>query len=222
GLSVLHLSDLHYIGTPDVRYYRELMELAAERPVDLIMFTGDLLDRQELVEWLPETLGRLSAPLGRYFILGNHDWFLEPHAIRRALGELGWQDAAGRVHRVVHRSRTLAIGGTERPWMGAHPDFTALETEAFRLLLSHTPDNLSWARSQGIDLMLSGHNHGGQVVLPVLGPVYSPSRYGVQYAAGTFWRPPTLLHVSRGVAGRHPLRWNCRPEISRLVLRADC
>ena len=67
--------------------------------------------------------------------------------------------------------------------------------------------------------MLSGHNHGGQIVLPVLGPVYSPSRFGVKYAAGTFHEPPTLLHVSRGLSGRYPLRWNCLPEVTRIVLR---
>jgi uncharacterized protein len=89
-----------------------------------------------------------------------------------------------------------------------------------RLLLSHTPDEIEWARDAGVDLMLAGHNHGGQVVLPLIGPVYSPSRYGTRYAGGSFWREPTLLHISRGVSGRHPLRWNCRPEVIRIVLRA--
>jgi predicted MPP superfamily phosphohydrolase len=121
---------------------------------------------------------------------------------------------------VEHRGRRLVLGGTEVPWMGTHPDFSSAP-DAFRLLLSHTPDHLEWARQQQADLMLSGHNHGGQVVLPVIGPVYSPSRFGVQYAAGAFWSEPTLLYVSRGVSGRHPLRWNCRPEVTKLVLRAD-
>jgi predicted MPP superfamily phosphohydrolase len=67
--------------------------------------------------------------------------------------------------------------------------------------------------------MLSGHNHGGQVILPVIGPVYAPSRYGVRYAGGCFWEPPTLLYVSRGVAGERALRWNCLPELTKLVLR---
>ena len=103
--------------------------------------------------------------------------------------------------------------------MGEHPDFSGAPEDAFRLLLSHTPDHIHWARSQGIDLMLSGHNHGGQIVLPVVGPVYSPSRYGCKYSAGVFWEDPTLLYVSRGVSGRHPLRYNCLPEMTKLVLR---
>jgi hypothetical protein len=67
--------------------------------------------------------------------------------------------------------------------------------------------------------MLSGHNHGGQVRLPGFGPVYSPSAFGCHYASGVFWESPTLLYVSRGISGKHPLRWNCLPELTRLVLR---
>jgi hypothetical protein len=120
---------------------------------------------------------------------------------------------------IEHRGLPLAIGGSELPWMGRHPDFATAPPGAFRLLLSHTPDNLPWAVREGVDLMLSGHNHGGQVVLPLLGPVYSPSVYGCRYASGLFWQSPTLLHVSRGISGRHPFRWRCKPELTRLVLR---
>jgi predicted MPP superfamily phosphohydrolase len=86
--------------------------------------------------------------------------------------------------------------------------------------LSHTPDNFAWACRHNVDLMLSGHNHGGQIKLPLFGPVYSPSRFGCRYADGVFWKSPTLMHVSRGLAGKHPLRWRCRPEVTRIVLRA--
>jgi len=256
-LSILHLTDLHFIGTLDRPYFEQVLQLSAETKPDLIVFTGDLLDQQRLVSWLPATLGQLSAPLGCYFILGNHDWFLEPEEIRAALTELGWIDVAGKTavvsesgkwkaesgisqeipnseFRIPNSSQSqstrpdsevkrpsLVIAGTECPWMGTHPDFSSTPENAFRLLLSHTPDNLPWAKSQGVDLMLSGHNHGGQVVLPIIGPVYSPSRYGVRYAGGAFWEEPTLLYVSRGISGRHPLRFGSPPELTKLVLRAE-
>ena len=101
--------------------------------------------------------------------------------------------------------------------MGQHPKF-AEQRPDFRLLLSHTPDYFGWAREQKVDLMLAGHNHGGQIVLPVVGPVFAPSRYGVRYASGAFWSEPTLLYVSRGLGGRHPIRLNCPPELTRIVL----
>lgn len=220
GLSILHLTDLHMIGTIDRSYFEYLAERAAEMDIDLIVFTGDLLDRQECVEWLPETLGRLKAPLGQYFILGNHDWYLDVDAIRRAMVGLGWRDLSGDLQILDVSGAPLAIGGSERPWLGQHPAFHSVPEGVFRLLLSHTPDNLSWARRQGVDLMLTGHNHGGQVVLPGIGPVYSPSLHGVRFAGGVFWLDPTLLFVSRGVSGRHPLRIGARPEVSRLVLKS--
>jgi hypothetical protein len=105
--------------------------------------------------------------------------------------------------------------------MGAHPDFDAAGEHAFRLLLSHTPDNFRWAQQHKVDLMLAGHNHGGQVRLPVLGPVFAPSACGVRYASGAFWEPPTLLYVSRGLSGEHPLRYRCLPELTALVLQPE-
>jgi predicted MPP superfamily phosphohydrolase len=70
-----------------------------------------------------------------------------------------------------------------------------------------------------MDLMLAGHVHGGQIRFPIVGSVLVPSRYSRKYDCGTFDEPPTLMHVSRGLAGQHPLRYNCRPEVNLLVLR---
>lgn len=228
GLSILHLTDFHLTGTVDRPFFEQIVELGARLEPDLIVFTGDLLDDQRLVEWLPETLGRLRAPLGCYFILGNHDWYLDPEPSRRSLVDLGWHDVAGRTVTLDasppggENRPPLVIGGTERPWMGTHPDYATAPEGAFRLLLSHTPDNLPWARGRDVDLMLSGHTHGGQVVLPVVGPLYCPSRFGVRYAAGPYWKDPTLLYVSRGLSAKHPVRWRCPPELTQLVLKAGC
>ena len=88
------------------------------------------------------------------------------------------------------------------------------------LLVSHTPDLIGWARRNDFDLMLAGHNHGGQIRFPLVGSVLVPSSYGRRYDCGTFDEPPTVLHVSRGLAGQHPLRFHCRPEVTKIVLRA--
>lgn len=220
GLSILQLTDFHYIGTLDLPFFEQLTRMAQQTRPDLIVFTGDLLDDMRLINWLSPTLGQLDAPLGRYFILGNHDWYLEPDRIRDEMKRLGWQDLSGTTVALADPKPPVVIGGSELPWMGRHPDFSTAPSDAFRILLSHTPDNLSWARRQGVDLMLSGHNHGGQVVLPIVGPVYSPSVHGCQFASGVFDAPPTLLYVSRGISGRHPFRWRCRPEMTKLVLRS--
>ncbi|TWU06594.1 putative metallophosphoesterase [Symmachiella macrocystis] len=219
GLSILHVSDLHFIGTITREYFEEVLRRGQELGSDMVVFTGDLLDEQHLTDWLPETLGQLSAPLGCYFILGNHDWDLDPDATRKCFRELGWIDVADRFTTIEHAEKKMLIAGSEYPWMGNNPDITAAKEVDFRLLLSHTPDNYPWARRANFDLMLSGHNHGGQICVPGIGPIYTPSLYGTRYSAGTFYRQPTLLYVTRGISGKEPLRYNCLPELTQLVLR---
>lgn len=223
GLTILHLSDLHFSGTLTRDYFGELCRIAGESQPDLIIFSGDLLDEMHCLDWLDETLGQLEAPLGRYFILGNHDWNQLSEQIRTALTRLGWMDVSSQTLQLEYAGHSLLIAGTEVPWMGEHPVLPSQGGEGaadFLLLVSHTPDNFYWACSQEYDLVLAGHTHGGQVRLPVVGPVFAPSVHGTRYTSGTFYRKKTLLHVSRGVSGIHPLRFLCPPEFSLLTLRA--
>jgi predicted MPP superfamily phosphohydrolase len=114
------------------------------------------------------------------------------------------------------------VAGNELPWFGEAPLMprSNLNTPRFRILLSHSPDQLSLAKAQGFDLMLAGHNHGGQIRLPFIGALITPSLYGCRYAGGLYDEPPTLLHVSRGLCGVHPIRLNCSPELALLILKA--
>jgi len=219
-LSILHVSDAHLAGTVSKEYFIKICEHANQVDPDLVVFTGDLLDDQSCLDWFDETFDLLQAPLGRFYILGNHDEALDPVAIRERLQEKGWIDVAGKIHHGEIKGVPIEIGGSEVPWMGAHPDWSLQPDSqaAFRLLLSHSPDYFKWARSHHVDLMLSGHNHGGQIRLPFVGPVYSPSRTGCRYASGTFQADDSVLHVTRGISGQHPLRWNCMPEITNLIL----
>ncbi len=218
-LTILHLTDFHWTGIPGAEFYRSVIDVALEREYDLVCFTGDLIDDISLLEWFPETLGRLNARLGCFYILGNHDWVMGDSAVREMFDSYGWTNIAGQV--VSIPGTDLVVGGTETPWMGANPDFSATAANAKRILLSHGPDNLEWAKTNNVAVMLSGHNHGGQVVLPIIGPVYSPSWHGVKHSSGDFFDEPTLLHVCRGIGARHPLRLNCRPEIATLVFSGE-
>ena len=115
----------------------------------------------------------------------------------------------------------VLIAGNEFPWFPrpADADLAGLGQVSYAILLSHSPDQLPWARAHGFHLMLAGHTHGGQIRFPIVGPVVCPSRFGVRYASGMFDEPPTLMHVSRGLSGVHPLRFNCPPEVTLLELR---
>jgi uncharacterized protein len=222
GLSIVHFSDAHFRGPVTRRFFEAVTDEALALRPDLIAFTGDLLDRKDLLAWLPETFGRLSAPLGCYFVLGNHDWYLGIEStIRTEFARHGWTDLAGRVVPLSRGTSPIELLGSERPWMGSEPPVSSADPAPFRVLLSHSPDQIRWAQRHQVDLMLAGHTHGGQIRLPVLGPIYSPSRYDTRYASGEFWEPPTLLHVTRGLSGREPIRYNCRPEVTKLILLSE-
>ena len=114
----------------------------------------------------------------------------------------------------------MIVAGDERPWFRHGPAIGPADrrSRALKILLSHTPDHFGWARRQKVDLMLAGHTHGGQICPPGIGPLVCPSRHGTKYADGFFYHAPTMLHVSRGTASLMPLRINCPPEITRLML----
>ncbi len=220
GLSIVQVSDLHFAPCFTRRFFERVADEAGAWDADLVVFTGDLVDHDAALDWVVPVLSRLGGRLGSYAILGNHDMKHQPRRVRRALVKAGFTDLDGRWARLEIGGAALRAGGDVGA-VGAVLDPAEMPEADFRLLLSHSPDLLPRAARWGVDLMLSGHNHAGQVRLPVVGPVFMPSVYSRHYDRGFFRAGPTLLHVSQGVAGQHPIRLGgCVPEITRLVLRA--
>jgi predicted MPP superfamily phosphohydrolase len=221
GLSICHWSDLHIAGRLDRGYYREVVRLTNQLRVDLVALSGDVCDKARYIDWIVEIFADTEARLGKFFILGNHD--LRTHDVQRlraAMAEAGFVDVGGRCASIQH-DRVL-IAGDERPWFRGEPRLPKTihqQQQQLRLLLAHTPDRLRWARANGFQVMLSGHTHGGQICLPLVGPTVCPSWHGTKYASGYFHEPPTLLHVRRGTGSLFPFRLCCPPEITKLVLR---
>jgi predicted MPP superfamily phosphohydrolase len=219
GLTLLHLSDLHLNGTPDRDFFRVVMDRCAEWQPDLVAVTGDIADSMHHMRWIVPVLGRLRWRVAAFAILGNHDYWYDPPFIRRRLRRIGMQVLSNTWQQLEVRGEPLVVIGHEGPWLRPAPDLSHCPRQPFRLCLSHTPDNIRWARRAGIDLMLSGHVHGGQIRVPLFGSLLVPSRYGRHYDCGTFAEGPTVLQVSRGLSGDHPLRYLCRPEVTLLTLR---
>lgn len=233
SLSIGHLSDLHFTGGLTRAYYHYVVDRMQELEPDLIALTGDIVDEEECLEWLEPILGRLIAPLGCYFVFGNHDKRLtRPEAAAERLEAIGWFDLGKRDARIdpaelpgdLPGRPELILCGNERPWFERHVgEYWQTgrgddANSALKIALAHSPDQHAWARRLGMDLMLAGHTHGGQIRIPGLGPLVAPSWYGSQFASGVFCLPPTVMHVSRGLAGTQPLRWRCSPEISLLTI----
>jgi predicted MPP superfamily phosphohydrolase len=221
GLRIAHLTDLHMSGRLTQSFFEHVVEAVNNTNPDLIAITGDIVEGDRFLSWLPPTLGQLKARDGVYYILGNHDRRSTESRIKAVLKESGLIHVGDNWREVIVNGSPLIIAGNELPWYKPAADLSSCKHEAAsptRILLAHSPDQFKWAQQNGIDLMLAGHLHGGQIRFPILGAITSPSLHGVRYAAGIFTAGNTVLHVSRGVSALTPLRVNCPPEIATLVL----
>lgn len=220
GLKIAHFSDVHLTGHVSPAFYQHALDQALAWQPDIIALTGDIIDRRKCIDWLGDCFAHAEARLGCYFILGNHDLRVpDPKLVRDKLQSFGWINLGSRVHETIHQSSPIQMIGNESPWFPAASIDQQPPTEStLRIMLSHSPDQIDWARQHNVHLMLAGHTHGGQGRLPWIGPVLSPSWYGSRYASGTFHLQPTTMHVTRGLSGVHLMRINCPPELALLTL----
>jgi predicted MPP superfamily phosphohydrolase len=217
GLRIGLLTDVHRSQlVPEEDVAAAVTALMNERP-DLIVLGGDYVtwgDRR-FVGPAAEALARLTAPHGVFGILGNHD---DDHDMPAALMKNGVQMLKDARTRLTIKHDVLDLIGI-RFWTKRASDIATLNrgTSAFTMLLAHDPRRLAEAAGLGIPLVLSGHTHGGQVVLPLVGAV-AARKFPV--AAGIARRDRTTMFVSRGIGTIYvPVRINCPPEVAVLTLQ---
>jgi predicted MPP superfamily phosphohydrolase len=224
GVRIAHLSDLHMSGRITKSYFERVVEHVNRCEPDIVAITGDVVERNECLEWIPDTFGRLHAAGGVYYVLGNHDRHVDEKRLHAMLADAGLVYLGGTWTETTVRGTPIVLAGNEVPWYPPAADLSGCSAHdaagvPVRVVLSHSPDQFRWAQEQDVDLLLAGHNHGGQVNLPLLGAVLVPSKHGVRYAAGAFRAGNTVMHVSRGTACLTPVRYFCPPEIAILVLK---
>ncbi len=225
GLRIAHLSDVHLTGQLSTSFYRLAIDWISDQSPDLIVISGDIVDYETALQQIRPVFDGLSAPLGTYFILGNHDKRISfPTDVCNAFRTMGWTDLGISNANAIKGNTSIHLMGNELPWFQRHPARNEAESviesleNSWRLGVSHSPDQFAWGIANRCRLLLCGHTHGGQIRFPVIGPVVAPSRYGARYASGVFSKGETLMHVSRGISGVHPYRWGCMPEASILEL----
>jgi len=220
GLTITHVSDFHLVGVPGKPFFQWVTEQVNKLQSDLICVSGDIVDAPDCVDWLADIFGEMQARYGKFFVLGNHDIRkLERSDLIARLEALEMQWVGDASHIIDVDGESVRVCGTEMPWAESHPVIDLDREVALSIAVMHSPDPISWARRSNVDLALAGHLHGGQIRLPMVGPVVSPSLHGVRMASGVYRRGSTMLHVSRGLSGLQPIRWRCRPEITQLVIR---
>lgn len=217
GLRIGLITDLHHSEMVPVQdVVRAASLLMTERP-ELIVLGGDYVtwgDRSYVVP-CAEALAQLSAPIGVYAALGNHD---DDRDMPAALISNGFEVLRDARTTVIARGERLDLVGL-RFWTRRPRDITRLlrGAEGPIILLAHDPRRLNEASALDVGLVLSGHTHGGQVVLPGVGAI-AARRFPV--VAGIGRRDNTSIFVSRGVGTVYvPYRFNCPPDVAVLTLK---
>ncbi len=224
GLRIVQLSDLHFTGKVGIEFFKRIVELCNQANPDLVVLTGDVVDQASCLNWLDQTLGQVQANLGRFYVLGNHDRRVaDSNQLRDSIEATGFMPLNGQWHKLEIAGGCLWLSGNELPWYrGAEslPLDPPSDVSAPRVLVAHSPDQFRWALARNIDLMLTGHCHGGQIRLPLIGPIISPSRFGVRFASGAFELGALTMLVSRGISADDPIRLHCPPELTVIELVA--
>lgn len=228
GLRIGQLSDFHFRpGDDDAIIARAVAKVSSEN-LDLVALTGDYISgNPKVVPPLLAHLEKMSAKHGVFAVLGNHDgWRLQTAPMKRQFEKVGFSFLINQNSQLTIGGEKLAIAGTDFVWLGKpDPERTlrGISKKTRVIALVHEPDYFDEMTAQRrIELQLSGHTHGGQCRVPLIG--YAPRKvsYGKKYIYGQYARGESKLFVSRGVGtvGLR-VRFACPPELAILTLRAD-
>jgi predicted MPP superfamily phosphohydrolase len=241
GLKIGQITDIHAGPLVPPELIKKGVDFIMEKQPDVIALTGDFVSgatkilwtsyggfKQRHYDYCMRELKRLKAPLGVFAVLGNHDFWSGPEVaaeIARGLEGVGVRVLRNQAIPLEREGQNLYMVGVDDYWEGSYSLTKALlgiPKDQCRILLSHNPDvneNIESLREH-IDFIISGHTHGGQVVLPFLGAPYLPSPFGQKYRAGLVRDGERQTYVSRGLGLFFaPIRINCPPDVSVLILR---
>lgn len=230
GYRIAHLADFHYGEYSEPTYIRHIVRVANALKPDLFALTGDFISAYPLVRTISvdfayhcaDLLSRLESPR-RFAVMGNHDALVGSPEVTRALTTRGiavLDNDAVAIERDGARLWLAGVGDVlcaQENLQAAIPKSRAKKTEPL-ILMAHEPDYADRVVGSGVDLMLSGHTHGGQVRIPFMPPINLPA-LGEKYVEGLFAIGDLQLFVTRGIGTVGvPFRFRCPPEIALITL----
>lgn len=224
GFKIVHLTDLHHGFLVSLGFSEKVIQRMNSIPRDITVCTGDYTHERNATEQIDRiwpVLGNLRAPYGVYSVLGNHDHW---GSTKRSLH---WLEKSGQSLR--RKPKCIEIDG-QRLWLAGAGDLWTdhvgiddvvgqIPDDECRIVLAHNPDTADTHMNKRVDLMISGHTHGGQVKIPLVGTPVLPVK-NKNYSSGLKQSPKGFpVFISRGIGwGIYPIRFNCYPEIAVLEL----
>jgi predicted MPP superfamily phosphohydrolase len=229
GFRVAQISDIHMGGWMNRDRLQHVADLIIAQKPDVLMITGDFLKGRSFTETakqgisdMIEILSPLASSIPTFAVLGNHDYWTNPEAIREMLRSCGITDLTNTVFAVTREDENLFLCGIDDIRHGnvrLDDVIAQLEEDSAAILLVHEPDFADTSAATGkFDLQISGHTHGGQIVIPFYGPPVLPPS-GRKYPSGLYKVGTMFQYTNRGVGtDTVSIRLNCPPEITLFVL----
>ncbi len=226
SLKIGLLADFHrgiYTSANDIRSAVKIIK--GEKP-DILLLAGDFVEgKAEYINSVASILSKIITPLGKFAVLGNHDYWTDAKLIQDALEKNNIRVLINKAVEIKIKNESFVLLGLDDTWAGK-PDYKKplknISKEKLIISLVHEPDYADFikCKDRWIPLQLSGHSHGGQVVLPFLGAPVLPY-LAKKYPSGLnrIGKSDRFVYTTKGIGTIFPVRFNCRPEATILTLK---
>lgn len=220
GFRVVHLSDIHHSPFTDIEHISRAVKIANSLKPDMFVLTGDYVSHEsEYIAPVAEVLGGLKSEFGTFACLGNHDHWTDSEMVTTLMREANINVLINEGLRFKAKGASFWLAGVDDYMVGKTDLRAALRgsfPDEMKMVLAHNPIIVRRAARVGVDLMLSGHTHGGQIKLRDDEKRILPRR---KLKNGLYRRKDTQIYITRGIGTVVlPVRYGCPPEISLLEL----
>jgi uncharacterized protein len=229
GFRMAQISDLHFGGWLTLERLRPALDLLTAQAPDAVVITGDfvhgnLRQARRALESVGEAFRSLAQRFPTFAVMGNHDHWMDVAMVRRFLDQAQIRELRNEVFPFKKDGQRFYLCGVDDIWEKKYDLKTVTAKLSMRdcaVLLAHEPDFADRAAATGqFDLQISGHSHGGQVVIPFLGPPLLPW-LARKYPLGLYRVGEMFQYTNRGLGmAALPIRFNCRPEITVFTLES--
>ncbi len=221
GFRIVHLSDIHHSPFTSLEHISRAVQIANELKPDMFVLTGDFVSHEaEYIQPMAQAMGQLKSEFGTFACLGNHDHRTDAAMVTDSLRAENIRVLINEGFRFAARGASVWLCGVDDYMVGLTDLRAALRgsfPDEMKMLLAHNPKIIYRAARASIDLMLSGHTHGGQVKLRDDEKRILPRR---KFKSGLYRRKETQVYITRGIGTVVlPVRFGCPPEVSLIELK---
>ena len=225
GIKIVHFSDIHYGSKVDKEYLKKIVNLINKQKPDIVVFTGDFIDKRinltdTEIESIKNILSEITSPLGKYAVNGNHD--IKHISDYKKIMDGNFTMLDNKEELIYYKENTpiSIVGLTDRSETKVNYEVLEQENNYFRIVLAHEPDEFQKLKDYNFNILLSGHSHNGQVRLPFIGAIYTPSGSKTYY--DEYYKIDNKeIFISSGIGtSTLDIRFNSKPSINLYRLYA--